>query len=315
MHPADSAFSQQTADRAAREGKDFAFEHRLQLPTGAIKHLQVVAHHSVTQSGEVEFVGAVMDITERKRAEEALDRVRLDLAHVSRVSTLGQMAASIAHEINQPLAGIVINGNASLRWLASDPPNLREAQEATRRIVRDGQRAGDVIARLRSLFRREGSPSEELGLNEVVQEVIAITRGEVQQGGAVIRSRLAEDLPLVAGDRIQLQQLMLNLIMNAIEAMSEVRDRLRQILISTERGEGNEVLVSVQDSGVGLDPESKEKLFDAFHTSKSVGMGMGLAISRSIVEHHGGRLWAVSNNGPGATFLLTIPTIDAAVPQ
>jgi PAS domain S-box-containing protein len=314
IHPADSAFSQQTADRAAREGKDFAFEHRLQLPTGAIKHLQVVARHAIDQAGEVEFVGAVMDITERKRAEEALDRVRLDLAHVSRVSTLGQMAASIAHEINQPLAGIVINGNASLRWLAGDPPNLREAQEATRRIVRDGQRAGDVIARLRSLFRREGSPEERLEMNEIVREVIAITRGEVQQGGAVIRTRLADDLPLVAGDRVQLQQLMLNLIMNAVEAMSEVQDRLRQIFICTERGEENEVLVSVQDSGVGLDPESKEKLFDPFYTSKSVGMGMGLAISRSIVEHHSGRLWAVSNNGPGATFLFTVPAVEAAVP-
>lgn len=315
IHPADAAFFQQTAERAAREGKDFAFEHRLQLPSGAVKHLQVVAHHSPNDSSEVaEFVGAVMDITERKRAEGALDRVRLDLAHVTRVSTLGQMAASIAHEINQPLAGIVINGNASLRWLAVDPPNLREAQEATRRIVRDGQRAGDVIARLRSLFRRDGVPNERLGMNEIVQEVIAITRGELQQGGAVIRSRLAEDLPPVTGDRVQLQQLMLNLIMNAVEAMSEVHDRIRQIVVTTRRGEVGEVLVSVEDSGVGLDPEEKEKLFDAFYTSKSVGMGMGLAISRSIVEHHGGRLWAVSNSGPGATFLFTIPTRDDAAP-
>jgi signal transduction histidine kinase len=308
VHPADVAFFQQSVERAVRDSTDFAFEHRLQLPGGSIRYLQIVAHPSGNEGNDlVEFVGAVMDVTERKRSEDALDRLRLDLAHVSRVSTLGQMAASIAHEINQPLAGIVINGNASLRWLAAESPNLDEAREATRRIVRDGQRAGDVITRLRSLFQRRGSLKERLGIHEVVQEVIAITRGDVQKGGGTIRTHMADDLPLVRGDRVQLQQLMLNLIMNAVEAMSEVHDRPREIVISTQRGEGSEVLVQVQDSGVGLDPEAKEKLFDAFYTSKSVGMGMGLAISRSIVEHHGGRLWAAANDGPGATFLFTIP--------
>jgi PAS domain S-box-containing protein len=308
IHPDDVAFYQQIVDRAIREGKDFAFEHRLQLAEGPIKHLQIMAHSSRIESNDkVEFVGAVMDVTERKRSEDALDKMRLDLAHVSRLSTLGQIAASIAHEINQPLAGIVLNGNASLRWLAGDPPHLDEAREATRRIVRDGQRAGDVITRLRSLFRREGPPAERLGMNDVIQEVIAITRGEMQKGGVTLHTHLSPDLPLVTGDRVQLQQLMLNLIMNAVEAMSDVQDRSREISISTQRGKGNEVQVAVQDSGVGLDPQGKEKLFDAFYTSKSMGMGMGLAISRSIVEHHGGRLWAVSNDGPGATFLFTIP--------
>lgn len=308
IHPADLAFFQLTAERGAAEGKDFAFEHRLQLPDGSVKHLQIVAHRTTNEASDgVEFVGAVMDVTERKRSEEALDKVRLDLAHVSRVSTLGQMAASIAHEINQPLAGIVINGNASLRWLAADSPNLDEAREATRRIVRDGQRAGDVITRLRSLFRREGSPKEPLAMSEVVHEVIAITRAEVQKGGTSLRTQMSDDLPLVMGDRVQLQQLVLNLIMNAVEAMTGVQDRPREIVISTQPGEGDEVLVAVQDTGVGLDPVGKEKLFEAFYTSKSVGMGMGLAISRSIVEHHGGRLWAISNDGPGATFLFTIP--------
>ena len=306
IHPDDVAFYQQVVERATREGKDFALEHRLQLPDGIVKYLQIMAHR-IGSSDLVEFVGAVMDVTERKRSEEALDKVRLDLAHVSRLSTLGQMAASIAHEINQPLAGIVLNGNASLRWLAGNPPNLDEAREATRRIVRDGQRAGDVITRLRSLFQREGPPKDRLGMNDVVQEVVAITRAEVQNAGASLRTQLSDDLPLVTGDRIQLQQLMLNLIMNALEAMSEVQDRPRELVISTHRSEADEVLVAVQDSGVGLDPQGKEKLFDAFYTSKSVGMGMGLAISRSIVEHHGGRLWAVSNDGPGATFLFSIP--------
>ena len=308
IHPDDLEFSQQVIEQATRESKDFALEHRLQLPDGRVKHLRVVAHStSIEADGGVEFVGAIMDVTERKRSEEALDKVRLEMAHVSRISTLGQMAASIAHEINQPLAGIVLNGNASLRWLAGNPPNLEEAREATRRIVRDGQRAGNVITRLRSLFRREGPPAERLGINEVIQEVIALTRGDVQKGGATIRIQMSAELPLVTGDRVQLQQLMLNLIMNAVEAMSEVHDRPREISITTRGGDGPEVLVQVQDSGVGLDPEGKEKLFDAFYTSKSVGMGMGLAISRSIVEHHGGRLWAISNDGPGASFLFTIP--------
>ena len=319
IHPADVAFYEAIVERATRDGKDFAFEHRLLLPDGTIKHLQSMAHSSGSEhGGVVEYVGAVMDVTERKRAEDALDGMRLDLAHVSRISTLGQMAASIAHEINQPLAGIVINGNASLRWLGGDPPNLQEAREATHRIVRDGQRAGEVITRLRSLFRREGPPAERLGMNDVIQEVIAITRGEVQKGGATLRTHLTADLPLVKGDRVQLQQLMLNLIMNAVEAMSEVQVRSREIIISTQRGEGNEVQVAVQDSGVGLDPQGKEKLFDAFYTSKSVGMGMGmgmgLAISRSIVEHHAGRLWAISNDGPGATFLFTIPSSGDSAP-
>jgi PAS domain S-box-containing protein len=308
VHPADLPLFERTVRRARGEGRDFSFEYRLRFPDGAIKHVQVVAHVSEGPGGApLEYVGTVIDVTDRKRSEDALDRARMELAHVSRVTTLGQMTASIAHEINQPLAGIVLNGNACLRWLAGESPNLHEAREAARRTVRDGQRAGDVITRLRSLFRREGSPNERLSMNEVVQEVIAITRGEVQNGGATVRTRMADDLPGVTGDRVQLQQLMLNLIMNAVEAMSDVHDRPRELVISTQQGEGNEVQVAIQDSGVGLDPQSKEKLFDAFYTSKSMGMGMGLAISRSIVEHHGGRLWAVSNGGPGATFLFTIP--------
>jgi PAS domain S-box-containing protein len=306
VHPSDLAYFDRTVRRATGEGRDFSLEYRLLLPGEVIKHLQVVAHVSGAPESPLAYVGTVMDVTDRKRSEAALERARTELAHVSRVTTLGQMTASIAHEINQPLAGIVLNGNACLRWLAGESPNLHEVREAARRIVRDAQRAGDVITRLRSLFRREGSPIERLSINEVVQEVIALTQGEVQNGGATVRTRLADDLPLVSGDRVQLQQLLLNLIMNAVEAMSEVHDRLRELVISTQLGD-TEVTVAVQDSGVGLDPERKEKLFDAFYTSKSVGMGMGLAICRSIVEHHCGRLWATSNDGPGATFLFTLP--------
>jgi signal transduction histidine kinase len=221
------------------------------------------------------------------------------------------MAAAIAHEINQPLAGIVLNGNAALRWLAGESPNLHEAREATQRIVRDGQRAGDVITRLRSLFRRDGAPNERLDISDVVLEVIAITRSEVQKGGAIIRTWMADGLPAITGDRVQLQQLVLNLIMNAVEAMGDVDQHAREIVITTEAGSDG-VQVAVRDSGVGLDPDSKEKIFDAFYTNKRGGMGMGLAISRSIIEHHGGRLWAVSNEGPGATFLFTIPATPVA---
>jgi C4-dicarboxylate-specific signal transduction histidine kinase len=308
IHPADRALFQELAEAAVRDKQDFAFEHRLLFPDGSIKHLQITAHRASADPDEpLEFVGAVMDVTGRKRSEDALDRMRQDLAHVSRVSTLGQIAASIAHEINQPLAAIMINGNASLRWLAGEPPNLPEAREATRRIVRDGQRAGEVITRLRSLFRREGSPEERIGMNDIVHEVIAITRAEVQKSGAAIRTELADALPPVTGDRVQLQQLVLNLIMNGVEAMSGLQDRRRELVIGTRVGEGGDVVVAVRDSGVGLDPDGKEKIFDAFYTTKPTGMGMGLAISRSIAEHHGGRLWAESNDGPGATFLFTVP--------
>jgi PAS domain S-box-containing protein len=315
IHPADLPLFQQTAERAIREAKDFAFEHRLLLPSGTVKHLQIVAHRVTGGPNEpVEFVGAVMDVTRRKLSEEALDKVRLDLAQMSRVTTLGQMAAAIAHEINQPLAGIVLNGNAALRWLAGQSPNLQEAREATHRIVRDGQRAGDVITRLRSLFRRDGAPNERLDINDVIEEVIAISRREVQKGGAIIHTQLADGLPPITGDRVQLQQLVLNLINNAMEAMSEVEDRVREIVISTQTGSGGEVAVAVRDCGVGLDPRHQEKIFDAFYTNKSVGMGMGLAISRSIVEHHGGRISAVANRGSGATFLFTIPATPSRVP-
>lgn len=309
VHPADMPLFDRTVRRVTVEGRDFSFEHRLQFPDGAVKHLQVVAHVSGSPVGApLEYVGTVMDVTDRKRSEDALDRARMELAHVSRVTTLGQMTASIAHEINQPLAGIVINGNACLRWLAGETPNLHEAREAAHRIVRDGQRAGDVIGRLRSLFQRTGAAKELLDLNDVVREVIAITRVEVQNAGVALHTELAHDLPAITGDRVHLQQLLLNLMLNATEAMSDTRDRARELVISTQLGDRNDVRLEVQDSGSGLDPKSLDQIFDAFYTTKSSGMGIGLAISRSIAENHGGRLWATSNSGPGATFMFTIPT-------
>ena len=249
---------------------------------------------------------SIMDITERKRADEALHKTQAELAHVTRVATLGELTASIAHEVNQPLAAIVTNGNACLRWLAGDSPNLDEARETARRIIRDGNRAGDVIGRIRTLLRKTGTEKELLDMNQAVREVVALAEDEVRRNGVALRTELTGDLPPILGDRVELEQVVLNLIMNAIEAMSAIGDRPRELVVRTQSGEVDQVCVTVQDSGIGLDPQSMGRIFDAFYTTKSQGMGMGLAISRSIVENHGGQLWAVPNEGPGATFQFTL---------
>ena len=262
------------------------------------------------------FSVVIVDINERKRAEEelrqreiSLREAQTELAHVSRVTTMGELAASIAHEVNQPLAGIVTNANASLRWLVRDSPNLAEACDAIRRIIRDGNRAGDdgtTLPRMRALFKKACTAMEWLDINEAIKEVVILTQSEVRRNKVALRMELAADLPPVMGDRVQLQQVVVNLILNGIEAMNAVEDRERYLVIRTQRGEGDEVCVAVQDSGIGLDPKNVERIFDAFHTTKPDGLGMGLSISRSIVESHGGRLWAVSNDGPGATFQFTL---------
>ena len=312
-HPEDRALVRQAIDRVSNERKDFDLEHRLLMPNGSVKYLRVVGRPSKDESGCFEFVGAVTDITERKRAEEelrqkeaSLREAQTELAHVSRVTTMGELAASIAHEVNQPLAGIATNANAGLHWLAGELPNLEEAREAFRRIIRDGNRAGEVISRMRALFKKARTATEWLDINEAIEEVVILTQSEVRRKTVALRMELAADLPPVMGDRVQLQQVVMNLILNAIEAMSTVEDRERDLLISTRPGEGDEVCVAVQDSGIGLDPKNVERIFDAFHTTKPGGLGMGLSISRSIVESHGGRLWAVSNDGPGATFQFTL---------
>src|SRR5947208_7939313 len=249
---------------------------------------------------------SIMDITERKRADEALHKTQAELAHVTRVATLGELTASIAHEVNQPLAAIVTNGNACLRWLAGDSPNLDEARETARRIIRDGNRAGDVIGRIRTLLRKTGTEKELLDMNQAIREVVALAEGEVRRNEVALRTELTGDLPPIWGDRVELEQVVLNLIMNAIEAMSAIGDRPRELVVRTQSGEVDQVCVTVQDSGIGLDPQSMGRIFDAFYTTKSQGMGMGLAISRSIVENHGGQLWAAPNEGPGATFQFTL---------
>ena len=220
--------------------------------------------------------------------------------------TMGELTASIAHEVNQPLSGMVLNANASLRWLAGATPNLDEVREALSRIIRDGNRASDVIAKIRALLRKTDMEKERLDMNDTIREVVALAQGEMRRTGVALRAELEGDLPRVLADRVQLQQVILNLLMNGIEAMSAVTDRSRDLLIRSRQHESDKVLVAVQDSGMGLDPKNMERVFDAFYTTKAQGMGMGLAISRSIVENHGGRLWAVPNDGPGVTFQFTL---------
>jgi PAS domain S-box-containing protein len=315
IHPEDRAQVQKTVERVTQERKEFDFEHRLLMPNGSVKYLRVVGRPSKDESGRFEFLGAVTDITERKRAEKELHQKEIslreaqaELAHVSRVTTMGELAASIAHEVNQPLAGIAANANAGLNWLAGELPNLDEAREALRRVIRDGNRAGDVISRMRALFKKARTATEWLDINEAIEEVVILIQSEVLRSGVALRMELAAHLPSVKGDRVQLQQVMVNLILNAIEAMSTVEDRQRELVIRTRLSEvSDEVCVAVQDSGIGLDPKNAERIFDAFHTTKPGGLGMGLSISRSIVERHGGRLWAVLNHGPGVTFQFTFP--------
>src|SRR5580765_942263 len=251
-------------------------------------------------------VTALRTRAERSRAEHALREAQGELAHVGRVMIMGELTASIAHEINQPLAAVVANANACFRWLANSTPNLDEARDAISRIVRDGNRASDVIRRIRALVQKGDTEKTLLDINEVIQEVVSLTHSEIQISGVVLKMNLAASLPRVSGDRIQLQQVILNLVMNGIEAMNTVTDRPREMIIRSSAHESDKVLVAVQDSGIGLDAQNLEKIFDTFYTTKSQGMGMGLAISRSIVENHGGRLWAVPNDGPGATFQFTL---------
>ncbi|MDF2771072.1 MAG: fixL [Geminicoccaceae bacterium] len=288
-------------------GVDFHLLFRIVTASGRVKHVRAVAHVVERIAGRPLFIGAIQDVTETKTAEQALDRARSELAHVARVTTLGTLTASIAHEVNQPLSGIITNASTCLRMLDTDPPNLDGARETTRRTIRDGHRASDVITRLRALFSKKDFTLESMDLSEVTREVIALSLSDLQKNRVMLRSELADDLPAVVGDRVQLQQVIMNLLLNAAEAMREVDDRARELTIRTELEVGERLRVTVRDAGVGVDRQSMEKLFDAFYTTKHGGMGIGLSVSRSIVERHHGRLWVEPNDGPGATFGFSIP--------
>jgi signal transduction histidine kinase/CheY-like chemotaxis protein len=315
IHPEDRPLVRQTLDSASQERKDLDFEHRLLMPDGSVKYVRIVGHPSTrNESRNVEFVGAVTDITAAKQAEERIRQnerelrtVQAELAHVTRVATVGEMTASIAHEVNQPLAAVVTNAGACLRWLAAQPPEMEEARQALGRIVKDGNRAGEVMGRIRALVKKSPPQKDRLDINETILELILLTDAEVRSNRISLQTQLSKGLPPILGDRIQLQQVILNLIKNAIEAIAEASDGPRELLVSSGKDESKGVLVVVRDSGPGLDPETLVHLFDPFYTTKPEGMGMGLAISRSIIEAHGGRLWAAPNEPHGAIFQFRLP--------
>ncbi len=313
VHPEDIPLLSEKMDLARKNINDHDYAIRLRMPDGRVKYLRTKSYGIRDRDGRLEHVGAIQDVTEHRLSEEALAKVSSELAHVARVTSLGALTASIAHEVSQPLSGIITNACTGLRMLAADPPNVDGARETVRRTIRDGNRASEVITRLRALFSKKEATIESVDLNEATREVIALSLSELQRNRVILRTELASDLPVVKGDRVQLQQVVLNLLRNASDAMSAVNDRPRHMVITTEREEGDRVRLTVQDAGVGLDPQAMDRLFEAFYTTKNDGMGMGLSISRSIIERHHGRLWAAPNDGPGATFSFSIPCAPASV--
>ena len=309
VHPEDVSLIEKMkmVDQERCDCNDFEWQYRLMMPDQSIKYMHAVAHATRDQGGQLEYIAAVQDVTARRLSEEALAKARSELAKVARTTSLGVLTASIAHEVNQPLSGIITNANTCLRMLSADPPNIGGACETARRTIRDGNRASDVITRLRTLYSKKDPQPELMDLNEAALEVLSLLLSELQQNQVIVRHELAESLPPVTGDRIQLQQVILNLLRNASDAMSTVYDRPRELLIRTERDEEDRVRLSVKDAGVGFPVQTAERLFEAFFTTKSDGMGIGLSVSRSIIEAHHGRLWANPNDGPGATFSFAIP--------
>jgi PAS domain S-box-containing protein len=313
LHPDERAMDDWRAALAA--GQPFEKEVRLRRSDGEYRRFLLrFAPLRDAQGTIVEWYAASTDIEDLKRAEEELHRrearlhdAQMELAHANRVTTTGQLAASIAHEVSQPIAAALTNANAAWRWLGAEPPDLEEVGLALGRIIRDGRRASDIIGRIRSLVRKAPPRHDQLDINETILEVIGLTRSELRSNGTSLQTQLADGLPLVFGDRIQLQQVMLNLILNAVEAMSGSSEALRELLIRTEQDGSGGVLVAVEDSGPDLKSESLDRLFDAFYTTKPGGMGMGLSICRSIVEAHGGRVWATPNLPHGASFQFTLP--------
>jgi C4-dicarboxylate-specific signal transduction histidine kinase len=272
-----------------------------------IKFLHLIAHRTRDTIGDPEYIGAVLDVTQRRLAEQALSQARSELAHVARITSLGVLTASIAHEVNQPLSGIVTNASTCLRMLAADPPNVEGARQTALRTIRDGNRAADVIARLRALFGKRAAAIEPVDLNDAAREVIALLSSDLQRSQVIVRTEFAEGLPLAGGDRIQLQQVIMNLMRNAADAMSGLGEQPRQLVIGTDKGHGDNVCLTVRDAGVGFEPHVTERMFEAFYTTKGDGTGIGLSISRSIIENHKGRLWATPNEEAGATFSFFVP--------
>ena len=311
-YPDDRGFVGRLIERVTRNRDNWEVEHRLLMPEGSVKHVHVVAHPLGNALGQLEYVGALMDVTAEKRSQEALHQAQAELAHVTRMTTLGELTASIAHEVNQPLAAIITNGEASLRWLSNESPNLEEARGAVERMIRDGNRAGEVIQRLRALTQKTDPQNAPLDINDVINDVVGLVQREVLSHRVRLTLELGAVLNPILGDRVQLQQVIINLIVNSIEAMAAVTERRRELTLTAREHDRDYVLVAVQDSGIGIDPEQLDRVFNPFFTTKSDGMGMGLSICRSIIEAHGGELWASSNDGPGVTFQFTVPFVYVA---
>ena len=310
IHPEDRDRIDQLRKKAMREKVDFAADYRIVFPDGTLKHLHLIGHPVFDETGEVhEYVGTVVDITERKRAEDERERLRQlqsDLARINRVTTMGELTASVAHEIKQPISAAVMDAGTCLEWLARDRPDVEEARHAASRIVQDVTRASQIIDRIRLLFKK-GEPQRELiDVNEVIREMIVLLRGEARLHSIAIHTELAADLPMINADRVQLQQVFMNLMLNAIDAIKDMKSA-GELTIRSQPNPGGQLMISVSDSGAGLPSDQANKIFDAFFTTKPAGTGMGLSISRSIIESHGGRLWASGNSGRGATFQFTLP--------
>lgn len=314
LHPDSLPTVNQVINKAKEGDGDFDYEISLIMPDHSLKNIRVLAHSERNKGGHQELIGAVQDITTSRKAEEALNQARSELSYVTRVTSLGILTASIAHEVNQPLAGMVANASTCLRVLATDPPNVDVARDAARRMIRDANRAADVIARLWELFSRKPAHVEALDINEIAAEVIALISSDLQRSKVFLTTEFANDLPRVAGARVQLQQVIMNLLRNSIEALSTVEDRPRRILLKSDAN-GGEIGLSIEDTGVGFGPQGSEKIFDAFYSTKLDGMGIGLSVSRSIIENYNGRLWAKPNPAHGVTMGFSVPTFSAEEQQ
>jgi PAS domain S-box-containing protein len=309
IHPDDRDRLDAEVERAVREKKRYSTAFRIVLPDGTVRHLESIGQPVFSTNGKlVEVVDTEIDVTERMRAEEAYREAQMALAHANRVATMGQLTASITHEVNQPITAAVTYASAARRFLSAEPPNFREVDDALSKIVKEGNRAGEVVERVRALVKKVPARKDTVAIDDAILEVIALTRAEAANNSVSVRTQFAEGLPRVQGDRVQLQQVILNLVVNAIQAMSAIREGPRELQISIDAvpSEGS-VRVGVRDTGHGLSPESLSRLFEPFYTTKPEGMGMGLSICRSIIEAHGGRLWAIPCEPQGALFQFTIP--------
>ncbi|HYZ85624.1 MAG TPA: ATP-binding protein [Bryobacteraceae bacterium] len=313
IHPDDRALVDRVIEAAIREREAYQFEVRLAVPDGPAKQVHCIGRPVINDSGDLEFIGTVLDITARRSVEERLEIAQSQLAHMARVTTMGELTASIAHEVNQPLTAIIANGSACLRWLAGKEPNLDEARDAVSRIINEANRACQIVAKTSAFMRKSQPGIAPVQINKLIHEVLALIRHRVLRDGVSLRCELAKALHEAQGDSVQLQQVILNLVVNAMEAMLVRPEGERQLLVSTANDGPGTILVGVRDSGSGVEPRSAEDIFKPFFTNKPGGMGMGLAISRSIIEAHGGKLWCVPNDDRGATFWFSLPITSSGL--